>query len=321
MILQTGGLAVGEISTRSRSFSRARSCACCRGTTPTCLPSWSMSRTSAARIMSLILDCGSAGLRSNRDPLRGGKIRDSSCCRAPEFTDKDLQSQGAGRDLPPGFSDELIQAHGTLVPTAPLAQAHRPGRCFLLSHDEHVRDLLELRIADLGTELFVAFVDFDPESGRAHLTRDVVRVIHELLRERQNAGLDRGEPYRERAGEMLDDDADEPLQRPKNCTVDHHRPVLGVVGTDIGEAEPIRLSIVELNGAELPWPSDGIGDIEIELRSVERSVPGIDMIFDAFFLQCLFEGALGGVPHRVSADPFFGSGRKIDLDVGKAEDV
>src|SRR5712692_7731309 len=171
MILQTGGFAVGEISTRSRSFSRASSCACGRGTTPTCLPSASINRTSAARIMSLILDCGSAGLRSNRDPLRGGKIRDSSCCRAPESTDKDLQSQGAGSDLPLCFSDELIEAHGTLIPPASLPQADRAGRCFLLSHDEHVRDLLELRVADLGTELFVAFVDLYTESGRAQLAR------------------------------------------------------------------------------------------------------------------------------------------------------
>src|SRR5688500_4964736 len=75
MTLQTGGLAVGEISTRSRSFSRAISCACVRGTIPTWFPSASIRRTSGMpRIISLILDSGSAGLRSNREPRRGGKI-------------------------------------------------------------------------------------------------------------------------------------------------------------------------------------------------------------------------------------------------------
>jgi len=51
---QTGGLAVGAISTKSKSASNARCCASPRGTIPACSPSASIKRTSCAVICSLI---------------------------------------------------------------------------------------------------------------------------------------------------------------------------------------------------------------------------------------------------------------------------
>src|SRR6266850_2938113 len=54
MMRQTGGLAVGDISTRSRPFSRAFLSASNGGRTPTCLPSSSMTRTSLARMRSFM---------------------------------------------------------------------------------------------------------------------------------------------------------------------------------------------------------------------------------------------------------------------------
>src|SRR5579875_2125894 len=54
MILQTGGLASGATSTRSRSIERAMDSASGSGLTPSCVPSESMRRTSRARMRSLI---------------------------------------------------------------------------------------------------------------------------------------------------------------------------------------------------------------------------------------------------------------------------
>src|SRR3954447_9933297 len=157
MTLQTGGFAVGEISTRSRSFSRAMSCACWSGTTPIWEPSAPMRRTSGMpRIISLILDSGSAGLRSKRDPLRGGKMRKSSCCTlrgSAKSTNKPSQSQRAGGDHPLRFGDEIIDAHRGLIASGPLPDRHRSGGYFLLADHQHVRDLLQLRDADLRAEL------------------------------------------------------------------------------------------------------------------------------------------------------------------------
>src|SRR5215212_9399091 len=104
MILQTGGVALAEISTRSRSFSRAISCACAIGTIPTCFPSKSISRTSATRIMSLMRFSGSAGLGANLGLRRGGKIRRSSCCRwVAQCTDttSECQTNAGPRRLTP----------------------------------------------------------------------------------------------------------------------------------------------------------------------------------------------------------------------------
>lgn len=53
MILHTGGLASGTISTKSKLLSRAVSSACFRLTTPSCSPSACTRRTSLARMSSL----------------------------------------------------------------------------------------------------------------------------------------------------------------------------------------------------------------------------------------------------------------------------
>jgi hypothetical protein len=53
MIRQTGGLAVGAISTRSSPFCRAMVSACCGGMIPSCWPASSMTRTSRTLIRSL----------------------------------------------------------------------------------------------------------------------------------------------------------------------------------------------------------------------------------------------------------------------------
>src|SRR3954464_13211965 len=162
MTLQTGGFAVGEISTRSRSFSRAMSCACWSGTTPTWEPSAPMRRTSGMpRIISLILDSGSAGLRSKRDPRRGGKMRKSSCFTmrgSAESTNKSSQSQRAGFDPPPGLGHEFVHRHRCLIAPAPLPDRHRSGGHFFFTDHQHVRDFLHLRVADLRAELLVRLI-------------------------------------------------------------------------------------------------------------------------------------------------------------------
>src|SRR5262245_34937806 len=68
MILQTGGRTLGATSTRSSPASSAIASACSVGTTPTCFPSWSISRTSRMRSFSLIL--GPVGVGSERSSGR-----------------------------------------------------------------------------------------------------------------------------------------------------------------------------------------------------------------------------------------------------------
>ena len=67
--MQTGGLAVAAISTRSRPFCRAIASACGGGMIPSCEPSSSMTRTSRALMRSL------TRVRSSRRGLRSNAIK------------------------------------------------------------------------------------------------------------------------------------------------------------------------------------------------------------------------------------------------------
>src|SRR5688500_14209250 len=108
MILQTGGLAVGAISTRSRLASRAFWRASAIATTPSGSPSSPISRTSFHRIWSLIrIDFLSIfHLRSELTALR--------------------------LDRAPGNSEKLFHTHGAGVTAVPQPDRDGAGRGFLL---------------------------------------------------------------------------------------------------------------------------------------------------------------------------------------------
>src|SRR5215831_197152 len=144
MIRQTGGFAVGAISTRSRAASRAFWRASAMGTTPIASPSAPINRTSFQRICSLtrMFFLSIFHLREISDqflPLLGDRL-----LRGPQ---------------------ELHEAHGSGV--SPVAQAHgdRIRRRLLLAHDQHARRLLQLGPPDTRAELLVLVVDLDPEPG------------------------------------------------------------------------------------------------------------------------------------------------------------
>src|SRR6185369_12981663 len=88
----------------------------------------------------------------------------------------------------------------------------------------------------------------------------------------QYAHLLRRQPCRERTGEVLDENRDEPLERSTHGAMDHDRTMRRVVLARVGEVEPLRIRVVELNRAELPRAPDGIRDVEVDLRPVECAV-------------------------------------------------
>ena len=71
---------------------------------------------------------------------------------------------------------------------------------------------------------------------------------------------------------MLDQDSDEPLNRAEYHAVDHDRSVLLAVRARILQVEPERKLEVKLDGSALPGTSDGVFQMEVDLRSVERAV-------------------------------------------------
>ena len=137
--------------------------------------------------------------------------------------------------------------------------------------------------------------------------------------DRQHRRLDRRQPQGECPREVLDQDADEALETAEDGTVDHHRHVRGVVGADVGELEPGRHLIVELDGAALPLPAQRVGDVEIDLRAVEGALPGFEHVGLLGGIEGLAERRLGGVPRRDLAQELLGPrgqlGRVLQAEV------
>ncbi len=88
----------------------------------------------------------------------------------------------------------------------------------LVAPDHHVRDLLDLRVADPLADRLVGVVDLDPEL--VELLRERGGRLAVVQADRDDPHLNRGEPDRESAGEMLDQDAHEALEGPEERAVD-----------------------------------------------------------------------------------------------------
>ena len=135
-----------------------------------------------------------------------------------------------------------------------------------------------------------------------------MRALAVLLADREHPHLHGREPERERAAEVLDDDPDEPLERAEERPVDDEHGMLAVVRAHVREPEPRRHLGVELDRAELPRAVERIGDVEVDLRPVERALPLADEVLDLVPLEGLDQLALGEVPLLVAC-PSLLSGR------------
>ena len=180
------------------------------------------------------------------------------------------------------------------------ARPHRHGafRALAVADDQHVGHLLQLGLPDLISNLFLALVELDPQPGRRQLVPHRRGVGQVPVGNRQHDRLDRRQPERKRPGVVLDQDRDEPLEAAEDRPVDDDRPVLGVVGADVFQVEPLRQLVVELDRRALPLPADRVGDVEVDLRPVERAVALVDRVGLAGALERRLELRLGVVPGR-----------------------
>ena len=74
------------------------------------------------------------------------------------------------------------------------------------------------------------------------------------------------------------------------------RPMLGVVGADVLQIEVLGLLVIELDRRALPFPADRVGDVEIDLRAVERAVLLVDGVGHAGALERRLQLRLGMIP-------------------------
>ena len=74
-------------------------------------------------------------------------------------------------------------------------------------------------------------------------------------------------------------------KRAHQRAVDHHRPVLGVVGAGVGELEALGHGVVELDRPELPRAADRVGHVQVDLRAVERAVARVELVLEALVVE------------------------------------
>ena len=104
---------------------------------------------------------------------------------------------------------------------------------------------------------------------------------------------------------MLDQDAEEALERAEDGAVEHDRHVLLAILADIEGAEPLGHDIIELERAALPGAADRVGQVEFELGRVEGALarqllPAIFGPVAAGEADGVAQILLGPVPHLVA---------------------
>ena len=218
-----------------------------------------------------------------------------------------------------GHVEEGLDSHAALVTFFTTADRHDAIGDFLLSHDEEVRHLLEFALADLVAELFVGFVDFHTDAGIHEFLLDLLRVVHELLGNREHAGLNRSEPQREIAHEFFDKNTEEAFDGTHGGAVQHHRNVLLVVLADILGTKALREVKVDLDGTALPVTSEAVLQREFELRAVEGAFTRVQDVVEASELRGFGEGGFSLVPNFVGTHALFRAGGELHHDVVETE--
>ena len=118
---------------------------------------------------------------------------------------------------------------------------------------------------------------------------------------------------------MFDQDSEETFQRPEQCAVNHIRLVALSVLADVVDLETFRQIEVELDRGGLPFASDRILYLEVDLRSVECAAAFVHFIGEAAFFNRVDQRFLRLFPACGIADRLFRTGREIRLDLLELE--
>ena len=84
---------------------------------------------------------------------------------------------------------------------------------------------------------------------------------------------------------MLDQDADKSLDGTKGNPVDHDRTMFLSVCSCVLQVKPLRHLHIQLDRSALPGSSDGVFQMEVDLRAVESAVTFIDHIVQPKIVQ------------------------------------
>src|SRR5215510_2518536 len=121
------------------------------------------------------------------------------------------------------------------------------------------------------------------------------------------------------AGEVLDQDASEALERAEHRAVQHYGRDLVRMLVDVERAEPAGQVEIDLHGAALPVAADGVAQCIVELRPVEGAFALVKRPWPPGSLERRHQRGLSLVPHSVVADPLRRSIGEPDRYIREAE--
>src|SRR5258708_26175290 len=114
---------------------------------------------------------------------------------------------------------------------------------------------------------------------------------------------------------MLDQHADEALDRAENRAMDHDWAFLGAGAGSIREAEALGQIVIELNRRDLPSPFQRVGHVDLNLGAVERAFLGIYLELDLVAAHRIAELRLGILPLLLGAEMLVGHGREFEIEM------
>ena len=95
---------------------------------------------------------------------------------------------------------------------------------------------------------------------------------------------------------MLDQDADEALERAEDRAVDHDRALGLSVAVDVFQTEALGLLEIDLDRGDLPATRQRILDLDVDLRAVEGAGARIQLEGEPVGAQRVLEPPLGHLP-------------------------
>ena len=179
------------------------------------------------------------------------------------------------------FPDEIdkgIDRHGSEVLAVSLPWGNRPGSDLLVPDDEHVGDLLELRLADLVPQFLVLEILLHAHTDIEKLSVNLLAVGDLAVRDGDENRLDGREPHRKGPGVVFDQHPDEALDGPQDDPVEHDGTVLLAVSADVVQIEALRQRKVALDRGALPLSFEGVFELEVDLGPVEGAVALVDVV-------------------------------------------
>jgi hypothetical protein len=172
-------------------------------------------------------------------------------------------------------------------------------------------------LPDFIGNLLVPQISVNTQAGGFQRGLHFFHVGSLRIRNIQDRNLHRRQPQRQRAGIVLDQDADEALHRADDRAVQHHRHLAGVVFRNIFGAQAARHREVDLHGADLPRTAEAVLQVVLDLRAVEGALARQLGPLHAAAAQGRTQRFLGLVPDFVGADAVFRTQRDLDVDVRK----